>query len=259
MTLETPIANYALVNDYNEQADPRMARIDQVIVTVDVVDIDVIVVVIPVGWPRFGVLEIIAAVIKPAIIAAAHVEMMFAAETGAELFVPNTPAASALSGVAAVAVLFGLLRALLVLGTILLLRGLGLIIAIAVILLRPIILLARAIVLLRRLGSLSILLLFVRFLLGFGGGLLLVLLAFIWLFALLGLFLSFWFFLRLIFIGFLPRIARGAEKEYHHRCTKDELHFNSSVFCFANDRACVVGNTTKSGLAGMVTFSTPVH
>jgi hypothetical protein len=54
----------------------------------------------------------------------------------------------------------------------------------------------------------------------------------------------------------LPCVTGGAEKEHHRRCTKDELHFNSSVFCFANDRAYVVG---KSGLAGMVTFSTPVH
>src|ERR1700686_3289066 len=240
-----------------------MARIDQVIVTVDVIDVDIIVVIIPIRRPRFGVLEIIAAVIKAAIIAAAHVEMMFAAETGAELLVGNAPATATLIGVAALAVLFSLLRTLLVLRTILLLRGLGLIIAIAVILLRPlillrsIILLARAIVLLRRLGA--ILFFPVRFLLGFVGGLFLVLLAFIGLFALLGLFLFFMFFLRFIFIGFLSRIARGAEKEHHHRCTKDELHFDSSVFCFANDRACVVGNTTKSGLAGMVTFSTPVH
>ena len=55
-----------------------MARIDQVIVTVDVIDIHIIVVVVPVGRPRFGVLEIIAAVIKAAIVAALHVEMMFA-------------------------------------------------------------------------------------------------------------------------------------------------------------------------------------
>ena len=53
-----------------------MARIDQVIVTVDVIDIDIIVVVIPVGRPRFGVLEIIATIIKAAIVAALHVELM---------------------------------------------------------------------------------------------------------------------------------------------------------------------------------------
>jgi hypothetical protein len=253
--------DYALVHDYNQQADARMPQIDQVIFPIDVVDIDVIVVIIPIRRPRFGVLEIIAAVIKAATIAAAHLKMMFAAETGAKLLVGNTPAASALSGIAAVAVLFGLLRALLVLGTILLLRGLGLIIAIAVILLcsiillRTIILLAR--VLLRRLGALSILLLFVRFLLGFGGGLFLVLLAFIWLFALLRLFPFFWFFLRLIFIGLLPCVAGGAEKEHHHRCTKDEVHFNSSVFCFANDRAYVVRKATNFGLAGILTSSTP--
>ena len=53
-----------------------MARIDQVIFAIDVIDVDVIVVVIPVGRPGFGVLEIIAAVIKAAIVAAVHAEMM---------------------------------------------------------------------------------------------------------------------------------------------------------------------------------------
>ena len=59
-------AEYELVCNYNQQADARMARIDQVIVTVDVIDVYIIV-VIPIGRPRFGVLEIIAAVIKAAI------------------------------------------------------------------------------------------------------------------------------------------------------------------------------------------------
>ena len=51
-----------------------MAGIDQVIVTVEVVDVYIIVIV-PIGRPLFGVLEIIAAIIK-ASVAALHMEMM---------------------------------------------------------------------------------------------------------------------------------------------------------------------------------------
>jgi hypothetical protein len=251
-----------------------MARINQVLVTVDVVDIDVIVVVIPVGRPRVGVLEIIPAVIKAAIVAAPHVELMLAPETGAKLLVRHTPAAAtlvtitAVVSVAAVVVLFGLLRTLLVLRTILLLRGPGLVIAvvlvlllgaialrIAVILLRPVILLRsiillgavllRAIVLPRLvvlprsiillastiilLRGLRAILLSVRLL--FGAVRRLVLAASVGLLSLFWLFLAFRFLLRFIFIGFLPRVARGADKEHHHRCTKDEFHFDSSDFC----------------------------
>jgi hypothetical protein len=236
-----------------------MARIDQIIITVDVIDVDIIVVIIPVGRPRIGVLEIIAAVIKAAIIAAVHAEMMFTPEAGAKLHVRNAPGATALSSRTAVVVLFGLLGTLLVLRTILLLCGPGLVIAIvllldaialllsSVILLRAIVLLGavlllRPIVLLCGLGLLrglgAILLLPVRFLLGFVGGPLLILFAFIRFFALLGLFLlSGLFLLRLIFIGLLPRVAGGTDNEHHHRCTKDELHFDSSISFFASSQA----------------------
>jgi hypothetical protein len=194
---------------------------------------------------------------------------MFAPETCAKLFVRNTPAGTALIHVAAVAVLFGLLRTLLVLRSILLLRGSGLVIAIvlvllfgpialpiAVILLRPIVLsrlivLPRTIVLLRGLGAISILLLSVRFLFGLVRGPFLILPTFIRLFALLGLFL------RPVFIRFLPRIAGGADKEHHHRCTKDEFHFDSSVFLL--ELSGVRRNLrqqTNAGLAGIVTSST---
>jgi len=232
-----------------------MARIDQVILPVDVIDIDIIVVIIPVGRPRLGVLEIIPAVIKAAIIAAVHAEMMFTPEAGAKLHLRNAP------GGTAVVVLFGLLGTLLVLRTILLLCGSGLVIAIAVVLLLDAIALllsSRTIFLLRGLGAILILLLPGGFLLGLLCGPLLILFAFIWFFALLGLFLFFGLFLGPISIGLLPRVAGGANKEHHHRCTKDELHFNSSVFCFTNDRAYVVGNTSKSGLAGMGLFNTEI-
>src|ERR1700730_16395808 len=132
-----------------------MAWIDQVIFPVDVVDVDVIVVVIPVGRPRVGILEIIAAVIKTAILAAPHTEMMFAPKTGAELLVRDTPAAAALgsvtavTSVAAVVMLFSLLRPLLVLRTILLLRCPGLVVSIALVLLLGAIILACPIILLR--------------------------------------------------------------------------------------------------------------
>jgi hypothetical protein len=59
----------------------------------------------------------------------------------------------------------------------------------------------------------------------------LVLAASVRLLSLFWLFLSFRFLLRFIFIGFLPRVARGAHKEHYHRCTKDEFHFDSSNFC----------------------------
>jgi hypothetical protein len=180
--------------------------------------------------------------------------MMFTPEAGAKLRVQNAPGATALSSGTAVVVLFGLLGTLLVLRTILLLCRPGLVIAIAVvllldaialllssvILLRAIVLLGavlllRPIVLLRGLGV--ILLLSVRFLLGFVGGPLLILFAFIRFFALLGLFLFFGFFLGPIFIGLLPRVAGGADKENHHRCTNDELHFDSSISFFASSQA----------------------
>jgi hypothetical protein len=63
-----------LVCYYNQQADTGTARIDQVVVTIDVINI-YIVVIVPLGRPRFGILEIITAVIKAAI-ATLHVEMM---------------------------------------------------------------------------------------------------------------------------------------------------------------------------------------
>src|ERR1700733_14179076 len=86
--------SYQLVCDYNQQADTRVARIDQVIVTVDVVDIHIVAVIIPVGRPGIGVLEIIAAVIKAAIVAVPHMEAMFTPEAGAELLVRDAPAAT---------------------------------------------------------------------------------------------------------------------------------------------------------------------
>jgi hypothetical protein len=291
-----------------------VAWIDQVIFAIDVIYIHVIVVIIPVGRPRFGVLEIIAAVIKAAILAAPHVEMMFAPQTAAELFVRNTPAATAL------VVLFGLLGTLLVLRTILLLCWSGLVISIVLILLfgaipfpiaivvsrsiillrlvvlsrsiiflrpaillrsivflgavllRPIVLprlialscsivLARTIVLLARtiilLSAISILLLSIRFLLGAVGRFFLVLLASVGLLSLSWLFLPFRFLLRLIFIGLLSREAGCADKENHHRGTKDEFHFDSSVSSFSRtlSQAYVVGKTTGTGLAGIVTSS----
>jgi len=280
--LRSADANYELVREYHQQADARMARIDQVILAIDVVDVDVIVVVIPVRWPRLGVLEIMAAVIKAAIFAAARVEMMLASETCAELRVRDTPAATALISVATVAVLFGLLRTLLILRTILLLCGPGLVITIAlvllfgaialpialvllgsvillrsVILVRPVVLLGavvllrsiillravllrpivlsrliilpRSIVLLRGLGAILILLLPVRFLFRAIRRFFLVLAASVGLLSLFWLFLLSRFFLRFIFIGLLPRVAGGADKEHHHRCTKDELRFDSSI------------------------------
>jgi hypothetical protein len=53
----------------------------------------------------------------------------------------------------------------------------------------------------------------------------------------------------------LPGVTGGADKEHHHRCTKDEFHFDSSVF-FANSHAYVVDKTTNLGLAGWLFFST---
>jgi hypothetical protein len=256
-----------------------MVRTYQVILTVDVIDIDVIVVIIPVGRPGLGVLEIIAAVIKAAILAAPHVEMMFAPKTAAELFVRNTPAATALIRVSAVVVLFGSSGTLVVLRTIFLLRRSRLLISIALILLfgaipfpiaivlsrsiifllpaillrslvflgavllrsivlprlivlscsiiltSSIVLLARPIILL---GAISILLLTVGLLSGF----FLVLLSPVGLLSLSWLFLPFRFLLRLIFIGLLSRVAGCADKENHHRGTKDEFHFDSSRFLF---------------------------
>jgi hypothetical protein len=261
-----------------------VAWIGQVIFAVDIIYIYVIVVIIPVGRPRFGVLEIIAAVIKAAILAAPHVEMMFAPKTAAELFVRNTPAATALIRASALVVLFGLLGTLLVLRTILLLCWSGLVISIVLILLfgailfpiaivvsrsiiflrpaillrsivflgavlwRPIVLprlialscpivLARTIVLLARtiilLSAISILLLSIRFLLGAVGRFFLVLLASVGLLSPSRLFLPFRFLLRLIFIGLLSREAGCADKENHHRGTKDEFHFDSSVSSFS--------------------------
>src|ERR1700686_3135349 len=107
-----------------------MARIDQVIVTVDVVDIHIIVVV-PIRRPRFGILEIIAAIIKAAV-AALYMEMMGATETDSKLLVRNAPSSAAFVGitsgaavsrVSAVVVLLSLLCALLILRTVLLLCG----------------------------------------------------------------------------------------------------------------------------------------
>jgi hypothetical protein len=261
-----------------------VARIDQVIVPVDVIDIDVIAIVIPVGRPGFGVLEIIAAVIKAAIVAAVHSKIMFAAETGAKLLIRDTAAASALIRVTAVVVLFGLLCTLLVLRPILLLYGPGLVIAIVlvllgsiillgpIVLLRPVILLraivlprlivlpgpiilARTIVLLPGVGAISILLLPIRFLLRAIGRFFLVLAASVGLLSLFWLFLLFWFLLGFISIGFLTCVAGGTDKENHHCGTKDEFHFGSSVSFFANSQACVVGQTANLGLAGMVTCS----
>jgi hypothetical protein len=249
------------VCDYNQQTHAGMVRIDQVIVTVDVVDIHIVAVIIPIGRPRIGVLEIIAAVIKAAVIAAPHVEAMFMPETDAELLVRDAPAATS--------VLIRLMLGLLLLGTILLLCGPGLLIAIglvlllgAIILLRPVVLprliilfrsiiLARAIILLSGLGA--ILLLSVGFLFGALGGFLLFLPASVRLLSLFWLFLLFWFLFRFIFIGFLPGVTGGADKEHHHRCTKDKFHFDSSVF-FANSHAYIVDKTTNLGLAGMDTF-----
>jgi hypothetical protein len=277
-----------------------VAWIDQVIFAVDIIYIHVIVVIIPVGRPRFGVLEIIAAVIKAAILAAPHVETMFAPKTAAELFVRNTPVATALIRASALVVLFGLLGTLLVLRTILLLCWSGLVISIVLILLfgaipfpiaivvsrsiiflrpaillrsivflgavllRPIVLprlialscsivLARTIILL---SAISILLLSIRFL-GAVGRFFLVLLASVGLLSLSWLFLPFRFLLRLIFIGLLSREAGCADKENHHRGTKDELHFDSSVSSFSRtlSQAYVVGKTTGTGLAGIVTSS----
>src|ERR1700686_3526356 len=120
-----------------------MGRIDQVIVTVDVIDIHIVAVIVPVGRPRIGVLEIIAAVIKAAIVAAPHMEAMFTPETGAELLVRDAPAATS----ALISLLLGLLRTLLVLGMILLLCGPGLVIAIRLVLLLGAIILLSPVVL----------------------------------------------------------------------------------------------------------------
>ena len=214
--------------------------------------------------------------------------MMFAPKTAAELFVRNTPAATALIRASALVVLFGLLGTLLVLRTILLLCWSGLDISIVLILLfgaipfpiaivvsrsiillrlvvlscsiiflrpaillrsivflgavllRPIVLsrlialscsivLARTIILL---SAISILLLSIRFL-GAVGRFFLVLLASVGLLSLSWLFLPFRFLLRLIFIGLLSREAGCADKENHHRGTKDEFHFDSSVSSFS--------------------------
>ena len=239
--------------------------------------------------------------------------MMFAPKTAAELFVRNTPAATALIRASALVVLFGLLGTLLVLRTILLLCWSGLDISIVLILLfgaipfpiaivvsrsiillrlvvlscsiiflrpaillrsivflgavllRPIVLprlialscsivLARTIILL---SAISILLLSIRFLLGAVGRFFLVLLASVGLLSPSRLFLPFRFLLRLIFIGLLSREAGCADKENHHRGTKDELHFDSSVSSFSRtlSQAYVVGKTTGTGLAGIVTSS----
>ena len=127
----------------------------------------------------------------------------------------------------------GLLRALLVLGTVLLLCGLCPLVAIAIVLL----LLLGAIILLRGLGAILRLLLLTRFLLRVVGGLLLILpalvrlFAFLWFFPLLGLFLFFRFFLRLIFIGFLSRINGSADKKKHQGGAKDEFHLIPPVVC----------------------------
>jgi hypothetical protein len=255
-----------------------VARIDQVIVPVKVIDIDVIVIVIPVRRPGLGVLEIIAAVIKAAIVAAVHSKMMFAAKTGAKLRIRDTPAASPLIRVTAVVVLFGLLCTLLVLRPILLLYRPGLVIAIALVLLGSIILLgpivllraivlprlivlpgpiilARTIVLLPGVGAISILLLPIRFLLRGIGRFFLALPASVGLLSLFWLFLLFRFLLGFISIGFLPCVAGGTDEENHHRGTKGEFHFGSSVSLFANFQACVVGKTANLGLAGTVTCS----
>ena len=122
-----------------------MARIDQVIFAVDLVDVHVVVVV-PVTRPRFGVSEIVAAVVEAAIVAALYVKMVRAAEAGTKLLFGNAAAVTAIIGVVVVAMLFGLLRALLFLSAVLL-SG-ALLIAIVLFLL----LLLGAIVLLRRLG-----------------------------------------------------------------------------------------------------------
>ena len=225
-----------------------MVRIDQVIVTVDVVDIHIVAVIIPIGRPGFGVLEIIAAVIKAAVLAAPHVEAMFMPETDAELLVRDAPAATSVL----ISLMLGLLRTLLLLlGTILLLCGPGLLVAIglvllwgAIILLRPVVLprliiLFRTVILLRGLGAIWWLLLLIGLLFWFVGGFLLFLPASVRLLSLFWLFLLLWFLFRFIFIGFLPGVTGSADKEHHHRCTKNEFHFDSSVF-FANAHAYVV-------------------
>jgi hypothetical protein len=238
-----------LIHDYNQQADARMARIDQVILPVDVIDVYVIVVV-PAGRPRFRVLKIVAAIIEAAI-AALHVEVMCAAEIGTKLLLWNAPATTPGIGVI---VLRGLLRALLILWTVLLLGGLCCLAAIAIVLL----LLLGAIILLRGLGA--ILFLLGGFLLRFVRGLFLVLLtliglfAFLWFFTLLGLFLLFRFFLRLILIGFLPRINRSADKQKHQGCAEDEFHLIPPVVGDVMSRR--IHSLNELGLAGMVTSST---
>jgi hypothetical protein len=63
--------------------------------------------------------------------------------------------------------------------------------------------------------------------------------------------------LRFIFIGLLPGIARSADNQNHHRCSKNEFHFDSSVF-FANSHAYVMGKPSNFGLAGMISFSMAV-
>jgi hypothetical protein len=234
-----------------------MAWIDQVIFPVDVIDIYVIVIV-PIGRPRFRVLKIIAAIIEATIIAALHVEVVCATKAGTKLLVWNAPASAFGIRITTVIVLPGLLRALLILWTVLLLRGLGCLVASAIVLL----LLLSAIILLRRFGAILRLFLFIGLLLRFVGGLFLVLLtlvrlfAFLWFFTLLGLFLLFRFFLRLIFVGFLSRIHRSADKQKHQSGAEDEFHSIPPVVCDVMPRR--IRSVNELGLAGMVTSNTAV-
>ena len=101
-----------------------MARIDEVILAVDIFEVDVIIVV-PVARPWLVVDKPVTAVVEAAIIAAFDVEMVFAAKAGAEFRFRHTADVGMFLVNVAIGVLFGLFGALLILSAIILvLRGL---------------------------------------------------------------------------------------------------------------------------------------
>jgi hypothetical protein len=78
--------------------EPRVVSVDEVVVSVDVVHVD-IVVVTPVSRPWLGELEPVAAVVEAAVIAALDMEVVFATKVGAEVFVTD-PADVAVASIA---------------------------------------------------------------------------------------------------------------------------------------------------------------
>jgi hypothetical protein len=175
-----------------------VARIEQIVFVVDFFDVHVVAIV-PVAGPRVRIDEPVAAIVKPAVVAALDVEVMFAPEAGTIFFLGNAAGVATIfvtTGVA-IGMLFSLARALLVRGAILL-RG-SLLVTIALFLL-----LLGAIVLLR--GSGMVCGTAVRFLPGSFRWRRLVLFA-LAIFPLFRFFVLFGLFLRFVFIWFL-RVSR---------------------------------------------------